>query len=193
MVAVGCEQVWSEISNYIDGEIQPTLRAALDEHFGQCARCTAVLEGTRNVVQLYGDERLFEVPLGYSWRLKRRLKDEARPQRGTLRGWAVAFAALVIVVGTVSLVSWRSTPATTPRSEHAQLGTGVPPNLRVLANVHGRLFHIEGCPYLNANDGIKNMTAQEAEAEGFVPCVRCLGEYVKYTAMNFLHKVWQAV
>jgi len=193
MVAVGCEQVWPEISNYIDGEVDPTLRSALDEHFGRCTRCTAVLEGTRNVVQLYGDERLFQVPLGYSWRLKRRLKEEARPQRGTLRGWAVAFAALVIVAGTVSLVSWRSAPAATPRSEHAQLGSGVPPNLKVLANVHGKLFHIEGCPYLNADDGIKNMTAKEAEAEGFVPCVRCLGEYVKYTAMNFLHKVWQAV
>jgi anti-sigma factor RsiW len=105
MVAVGCEQVWSEISNYIDGEIDSTTRSALDEHFGQCARCTAVLEGTRNVVQLYGDDRLFQVPLGYSWRLKRRLKEEARPERGTLRGWVVAFAVLAIVAGSMTLVS----------------------------------------------------------------------------------------
>jgi hypothetical protein len=193
MVAVGCEQVWPEISNYIDGEVDPALRSALDEHFGRCARCTAVLEGTRNIVQLYGDERLFEAPLGYSWRLKRRLQAEARPARRLFLGWAVASAAAALVAGTIGLARWSGAPVPPERSEHAQPGKGVPPNLEVLANVHGRLFHIEGCPFLNANDGIKNLTAKEAEAEGYVPCVRCLGEYVKETAVNFLHKAWRSV
>src|SRR5580704_17876570 len=76
-MVVSCEDVWCEISNYLDGEVEPGLRAAMEEHFLGCKRCTAVLDGTRNVIRLFGDERLFEVPLGFS---RPRLRTEqARP------------------------------------------------------------------------------------------------------------------
>ncbi len=68
-MVVTCEEVWREISNYLEGDVEPSLRLALEEHVRGCKRCAAVLEGTRNVVQLYGDERMFEVPLGFSHRL----------------------------------------------------------------------------------------------------------------------------
>ena len=74
MAVVQCEQVWEQISDYIDGEVDASVRSAMDEHIQGCKRCTSVLEGTRNVVNLFGDERLFRVPMGYSWRLKRRPK-----------------------------------------------------------------------------------------------------------------------
>jgi hypothetical protein len=61
-MVVSCEQVWREISNYLEGEIDPVLHAPMEEQIRGCQRCTAVLEGTRNVVQLYGDERMLEVP-----------------------------------------------------------------------------------------------------------------------------------
>ena len=54
---MNCEQVWHEISNYIEGEVEPGLRSAMDEHFRTCKRCSSVLEGTRNVIRLYSDER----------------------------------------------------------------------------------------------------------------------------------------
>jgi len=57
---LNCEQVWREISNYVDGEVDAGLRASMDEHFRTCKRCASVLAGTRNVVQLYGDERMLE-------------------------------------------------------------------------------------------------------------------------------------
>src|SRR5208337_2457719 len=62
-MVVNCEEVWREVSNYLDGEVEPGLRAAMEEHVRGCKRCTAVLDGTRNVIQLYGDERMLEVPL----------------------------------------------------------------------------------------------------------------------------------
>ena len=92
MVVVNCEQVWQEISNYIDDEIDPTVRSAMDEHLHQCQRCTAVLDGTKNLVHLYGDERRFEVPMGYSWRMQRRLAGNM-PGRRRFLGWAFATAA----------------------------------------------------------------------------------------------------
>ena len=185
MVAVGCEQVWQEISNYLEGEVDPTLRSALEDHLGQCRRCTAVLEGTRNVVEIYGDERLFQVPMGYSWRLKRRLAAEANAGRRTVLGWLAATAAIALVSGTALLENRKGIPAL--RSEHAQPGHHVPQNLEVLVNTHGKLFHIPGCPFMSQQDETRSMIASEAVKEGYVPCVRCLGEYVSQVA-RFLAK-----
>jgi MEDS: MEthanogen/methylotroph, DcmR Sensory domain/Putative zinc-finger len=64
-----CEEVWREISNYIDGEIAPDLRRRTEVHFRVCRNCSAILDGTRNVVQLSGDGKLFDVPQGFGQRL----------------------------------------------------------------------------------------------------------------------------
>ncbi len=48
---LNCEQVWREISNYVDGEVDAALRSAMDDHFSSCQRCASVLAGTRNVVR----------------------------------------------------------------------------------------------------------------------------------------------
>ena len=84
---LNCEQVWREISNYVDGDIDAGLRSAMDEHFRGCQRCASVLAGTRNVVRLYGDERMLEVPAGFGQRLEKRLEKRlARNAAGSGRG-----------------------------------------------------------------------------------------------------------
>src|ERR1700687_5519110 len=98
-MVVKCEEVWREISNYLDGEVSPDLHAAIDEHVSRCKNCAAVLDGTRNVVQLYGDERMLEVPLGFSHRLHRRLEGNMPGSRRGFLGWMVAAAAALIVAG----------------------------------------------------------------------------------------------
>ncbi len=98
-MVVNCEEVWREISNYLDGEAEPGLRTAMEEHIRGCKRCTAVLQGTRNVIQLYGDERMSEVPLGFSSRLQRRLESSITGGRRGFLGWMVATAAAILVAG----------------------------------------------------------------------------------------------
>ena len=73
VVEITCEEVWREISNYLEGEISGEMRVRMEEHFKGCKHCTAVLDGTRNVVQLVGDARAFELPAGFSNRLYRKL------------------------------------------------------------------------------------------------------------------------
>ena len=73
VVEISCEEVWREISNYLEGEISGEMRVRMEEHFKGCKHCTAVLDGTRNVVQLVGDARAFELPAGFSNRLYRKL------------------------------------------------------------------------------------------------------------------------
>jgi anti-sigma factor RsiW len=70
---IDCKHVWQHISAYIDGDVDAALRAEIDRHLEHCEICSAVLDSTRNVVVLMADERVFEIPAGYSERLHRRL------------------------------------------------------------------------------------------------------------------------
>ncbi len=63
-MGIKCDDVWREISNYLDGDIDPELKRAMDEHFAQCRQCVAVRDGMRNIVNLYGSERMFDAACG---------------------------------------------------------------------------------------------------------------------------------
>jgi Putative zinc-finger len=187
-MVVNCEHVWQEISNYLENDLSPELRAAMDEHFRHCQHCTAILDGTRNVIHLYGDGRLFQLPMGFSWRLRRKLTASMRPRRGTAFGWLVAVAALGVIAGGLTLAT-AGTRRVALRSEHAQAGHGIPAGLVVLVAEHSKVFHVPGCPFLHDKDEpVRSMKAQEAIREGYVPCVRCLGKYVSHLAQTFLRK-----
>ncbi len=66
---VTCAQVLKELSNYIDEDIDPRLRAEIEEHLRGCHRCSILLDSTRKTLRIVGDDRVFEVPAGYSERL----------------------------------------------------------------------------------------------------------------------------
>lgn len=72
-IEISCVEVWREISNYLDGEISAELRDRMQAHFEVCKHCKAVLDGTRNVVQLVGDGQIFQMPDGFSKRLYKRI------------------------------------------------------------------------------------------------------------------------
>ncbi|MGD0212917.1 MAG: zf-HC2 domain-containing protein [Terriglobales bacterium] len=177
-MVVNCEVVWREISNYLDGEIDAKLRSAMDEHIHGCKRCTAVLAGTRNLVELYGDERMVEMPLGFSHRLHRRLEENMPGNRRTFFGWLVAAAAGILVAGSFGVA--RSSVFSRPelRSEHAQPGTGVPPDMMVVVSTDGKAFHAAGCPFIHDKAHIRVIQAREALRQGYAPCVRCMKKYL---------------
>ena len=72
-VPIECMHVFQHISSYIDDEVPADVRAQMESHFKDCKHCVAVLDGTRNIVQLLGDERTFDVPSGFSQRLYRKI------------------------------------------------------------------------------------------------------------------------
>ena len=74
VIEISCLEVWREISNYIDDAVDPELHARMEAHFKVCKHCSAVLDGTRNVVKLVADEAEFEVPTGLGSRLYTKLK-----------------------------------------------------------------------------------------------------------------------
>lgn len=184
-MVVNCEHVWREISDYLEGDVDPELRAAMEAHFKQCKHCQAVLDGTRNVLTLYGDDRAFELPAGFDQRLRRRLAQEvaaSKPRSGMV--WALAVAAGALLAGSYA-VAHAASPTQPLLSEHAQPGKDVPQELAVLVSEEGKLYHVPGCRYLHVrtNEDPRAMTASDAIRAGYTPCVRCLGKYLEESAI----------
>ena len=68
---VRCKTIIAHLSEYVDGEASPELCHTIEQHLRGCHRCTAVYDSTRKMLVITGDERVFEIPSGYSARLHR--------------------------------------------------------------------------------------------------------------------------
>lgn len=183
-MVVKCEEVWREVSNYLDGEVEPELRAALEEHVKGCKRCAAVVEGTRNVIQLYGDERMLEVPLGFGRRLERRLEENMHSSRRSFLGWLVAAAATLLVFGGIELSRSSLSKGPRLRSEQAQSAVGIPADMMVIVAEDGKLFHVAGCKFIHEKTRLRTIAINEAIKEGYAPCVRCMKKYLKVASLS---------
>jgi len=75
-VQISCLEVIHELSNYIDKDLTSDLRTQIEEHLPGCAHCTAIYDGLRNTITLMGDGRSFELPEGFSRRLRSRLSEK---------------------------------------------------------------------------------------------------------------------
>ena len=70
---VSCHEIWREISNYLDNDVDPRLRERMEQHFANCRHCAALLDSTHNVLVLIGDDRAFSLPADFSKRLYTKL------------------------------------------------------------------------------------------------------------------------
>jgi hypothetical protein len=177
-MVVRCEDVWREVSNYLDGEVAPDLRTAIEEHSRGCKRCTAVVNGTRNVIQIYGDARTVEVPVGFSRGLHQRLESCVSGTRRGFLGWVVAAAAGILVAGAFEAARSSGLGAPELRSEHARASGHVPPDMLVIFAENGKTFHVAGCPFIHDKSDLHTIPAREAEKKGYAPCVRCMKNYL---------------
>jgi hypothetical protein len=66
---VSCKQVLNELSNFIDDDIDLALKEEIENHLRTCRRCSVLHDTLNKVLIIVGDERAFEIPLGYSERL----------------------------------------------------------------------------------------------------------------------------
>lgn len=66
---VRCKTIIAHLSEYVDSEAPPELCRAIEDHLQGCRRCSAVYDSTRKLLVIAGDERIFELPAGFSARL----------------------------------------------------------------------------------------------------------------------------
>lgn len=181
--AMNCEQVWKEVSNYVEGDVSPATRTAMDDHFNTCRDCRSVLDGTRNVIRLYSDERMIDVPSGFGRRLEKRISQTVRTQG---RGWS-AWSRWLIPVAAVALFAgglrWGNPliKAFQLRSERAQWVSKIPPDMKVVVSEGEKEFHVPGCEFIYDKQKERTLTAREAIHEGYVPCEKCMRKYLQTT------------
>jgi len=53
----------------VDGAATVEMRQKIERHLRGCRRCSAVYDSTRKMLVITGDERVFELPTGFSERL----------------------------------------------------------------------------------------------------------------------------
>lgn len=75
-MVMNCQDVWREISNYLDNDLDPVTREHLEQHLAHCRHCSVLLDSTHHVITLIADERTFRLPAGFSTRLQARLERE---------------------------------------------------------------------------------------------------------------------
>lgn len=75
-MVIDCKHVWDHISGYLDNDLAPEVLEQVQKHLDHCEICSAILDSTRNILILTADERVFELPLGFSERLHARLDAE---------------------------------------------------------------------------------------------------------------------
>ena len=75
-MVIDCKHVWEYISGYLDNNLEASERNEVQKHLEHCDICSAILDSTRNILILTADERVFELPLGFSERLHARLDEE---------------------------------------------------------------------------------------------------------------------
>lgn len=59
---VSCRHVTRQVSAYIDGQLDPQTRAKIEEHLKYCDRCSVVVDTTRKLLYVAGDEKVFDLP-----------------------------------------------------------------------------------------------------------------------------------
>jgi predicted anti-sigma-YlaC factor YlaD len=87
-VALECKHVWDYISEFLDDSLPLETKELVEKHLENCEICSAILDSTRNILILTADDRVFELPAGYSERLHAVLAREihatnTRPEKPT--------------------------------------------------------------------------------------------------------------
>ncbi len=66
---VSCKTIVAHLSEYVDGDATVEMRQKIERHLRGCRRCSAVYDSMRKMLVITGDERVFELPTGFSERL----------------------------------------------------------------------------------------------------------------------------
>ena len=59
---IKCTDVFNEISDYLDGELDEAAKQDLREHLKKCHKCQVVVDTCRKTIELYCDGKLFPLP-----------------------------------------------------------------------------------------------------------------------------------
>lgn len=65
-----CKKLITELSNFLDNEVDPALRRELEEHMSGCPDCRVILDTTRRTIQIYRGCEPYPLPQSLHDRLQ---------------------------------------------------------------------------------------------------------------------------
>jgi hypothetical protein len=57
-----CDQVVPQLSNYVDGNLDPGQRRKIERHLRLCRNCAVLLDSIRKLLYIVGDDKVFMPP-----------------------------------------------------------------------------------------------------------------------------------
>ena len=75
---MNCKGLIRELSNYIDGELDPTVKAEIERHLEHCDDCRVVVDTTRKTVQVFCHSEPVPLPTDVRSRLHAALGKKMR-------------------------------------------------------------------------------------------------------------------
>ena len=73
---MNCTNAIHEISNYIDGELEASVRIELEEHFRECEGCATIVRQTEITIRIFSTHQPAEMPKDVRSRLHDKLKQK---------------------------------------------------------------------------------------------------------------------
>ena len=73
---MNCKGVIRELSNYIDGELEPAIKEELERHLGHCEDCTMILDQTKISIEILCNSEPIPLPADLHARLHSALREK---------------------------------------------------------------------------------------------------------------------
>ena len=73
---MNCTNAIHEISNYIDGELEASVRIELEEHFRECEGCATIVRQTEITIRIFSTHQPADMPKDVRSRLHDKLKQK---------------------------------------------------------------------------------------------------------------------
>ena len=78
---MNCTGAIHEISNYIDGELEASVRIELEEHLRECEGCSIIVRQTKLTVEIFCNDKPVELPRDVRSRLHEKLKHKIQKSK----------------------------------------------------------------------------------------------------------------
>jgi hypothetical protein len=78
---VKCKEFLNELSEFLDGTLDPALKAELEEHLVWCHQCYVVCDTTKKTIQIYRKNDVYELPDPIRERLQSAILEKCRSKR----------------------------------------------------------------------------------------------------------------
>ena len=76
---MNCKQTLTEISDFLDGDLDPGLVEAIEKHLSACPDCKVVVDTTKKTIELFCGSEPMPLPQDVGERLQKVLDSKLKP------------------------------------------------------------------------------------------------------------------